>query len=253
MHLSQTTKTAIVVGASSGIGEELAKLLARKGYRVALVARRREELDRIAGSINKGAAPGAPRALAYAHDVANTGEVPVLFQRIVHELGGFHLIVYCAGVMPKVAEAEYNTAKDRTIFEVNVIGAMAWLNEAAARCEQQEGGIIAGISSVAGDRGRKGFPAYAASKAALNAYLEGLRNRLGHRGVRVVTIKPGPVRTAMTEGLKMPFMIDADDAARQIYKAIHTTKTTAYVPLIWWPIMTAIRLVPSFLFRGKNI
>ena len=248
--MSAQVRSAIVVGASSGMGEELAKLLARKGYRVALVARRAGELERIASEINSA---GANRALVYAHDVARTEEVPELFQRVVHDLGGFHMIIYCAGVMPKVAAAEYNTEKDKHIFEVNTLGAIAWLNEAAARCERQESGVIVGISSVAGDRGRKGFPAYAASKAALNAYLEGLRNRLGHRGVSVVTVKPGPVSTPMTAGMKMPFMISAEEAAKLIYDAIRKRKNTAYVPLVWWPIMTIIRAIPSFLFRGKNI
>lgn len=240
---------AIVVGASSGIGAELSKKLARSGWKVALVARREEQLRSLAETINKR----KERASIYVHDVTQFHEVPELFQQIVHDLGGFDLIVYCAGVMPAVAGDEYNFEKDKQVFEVNVLGAMAWLNEAAARCERQQGGTIVGISSVAGDRGRKGQPVYCASKAALNSYLEGLRNRLGHRGVSVVTIKPGPVRTPMTEGLSMPFMIDADKAADLIYKAMQRRNATAYVPLVWWPIMTAIRSIPSFLFRGKEI
>lgn len=243
-------KSAIVVGASSGIGAALSRRLARGGYRVALVARRRGELEKVAASINK---KEAGRALVYEHDVVNYAEVPALFQQITHDLGSFDLIVYCAGVMPPVAVDEYNFEKDRLVYEVNVLGAIAWLNEAAARCERQSSGTIVGISSVAGDRGRKPQPVYCSSKAALNAYLEGLRNRLGHRGVSVVTIKPGPTRTPMTEGLKMPFMIDAEDSANRIFQAIRRRRNVAYVPLVWWPIMTIIRCIPSFLFRGKDI
>jgi NAD(P)-dependent dehydrogenase (short-subunit alcohol dehydrogenase family) len=76
---------------------------------------------------------------------------------------------------------------------------------------------------------------------------------LGNRGVRVVTIKPGPTMTPMTEGLKMPFMITAEESANQIFRAIRSGRKNAYVPIIWWPIMTIIRMIPSFLFRGKNI
>lgn len=246
----QKPKNAIIVGASSGMGEALARRLARAGCRVALVARREDKLREIAEPINKRH-PG--RALVYPHDVTNFAEVPELFQRITHEMDGFDLIVYCSGVMPPVAVDEYNFEKDKQVFDVNVLGAMAWLNEAALRCERQESGTIAALSSVAGDRGRKGQPVYCASKAALNTYLEGLRNRLGHRGVRVVTIKPGPVKTPMTEGLKMPFMISAEDAAEQIFAAIRRGRKTAYVPIIWWPIMTVIRCIPSILFRGKDI
>jgi NAD(P)-dependent dehydrogenase (short-subunit alcohol dehydrogenase family) len=243
-------RRAIIVGASSGIGAALSRTLARQGWRLALVARRPAELQEIADSINRG---GPQRASVYPHDVTDFAAVPALFQRITGEMGGFDMIVYVAGVMPRVAVDEYNFDKDKLVFDVNVLGAIAWLNEAARRCERQQSGTIVGISSVAGDRGRKGQPVYCASKAALNTYLEGLRNRLGHRGVRVITIKPGPVRTPMTEGLRMPFMIEAGEAAEQIARVIRRGQLCAYVPIIWWPIMTIIRMIPSFLFRGKNI
>ncbi len=243
---------AIIIGASSGMGAELARLLARKRVRTALVARRREALEELAAGITKET-PKAPAPLVYPHDVRHFDEVPTLFQRIAHDLGGLDLVVYCAGVMPPVAVNEYDFGKDRMVYEVNVLGAIAWLNEAAKRFENQESGVIAAFSSVAGDRGRKGQPVYSSSKAALNTYMEGLRNRLGHRGVRVVTIKPGPVRTPMTEGLKMPFMINADEAARQIWAGIRSSRTTVYVPKKWRAIMWVIRSIPSALFRGKDI
>jgi len=217
---------------------------------VALVARREEELRAVADSINKR---HKDRALVFAHDVTKFEEVPALFQKITHDLGGFDLIVYCSGAMPAVAVDEYNFSKDKLVFDVNVLGAMAWLNEAAIRCERQNSGTIVGIGSVAGDRGRKGQPVYCASKAALETYLEGLRNRFGKTKVRVVTIKPGPVSTPMTEGLKMPFMISAEKAAEGIYCAIRKRRRVAYVPIIWWPIMTIIRCIPSILFRRTNI
>ncbi|MBI1293023.1 SDR family NAD(P)-dependent oxidoreductase [bacterium] len=245
-----TSKCAIIVGASSGIGAALARKLARKGWKLALVARREKELEAVAGPINRG---GADRALVFAHDVTKFSEAAPLFQEIVHRLGGFDMIVYCAGVMPPVAPDEYNIEKDKLVFDVNVLGAMAWLNEAAARCERQRSGTIVGIGSVAGVRGRKGQPVYCASKAALHTYLEGLRNRLGHKGVTVVTIKPGPVHTPMTEGLKLPFMITADQAADGIIAAVRRRAVCAYVPIIWWPIMTIIKMIPSWLFRGKDI
>ncbi len=243
---------AIVIGASSGMGAELARLMARKRVRTALVARRKEALEQLASRIAKET-PKAPEPLVYPHDVREFGEVPALFQRITHDLGGLDLIVYCAGVMPPVAVNEYDFEKDRMVYEVNVLGAIAWLNEAAKRFENQESGVLAALSSVAGERGRKGQPVYSSSKAALNSYMEGLRNRLGHRGVRVVTIKPGPVRTPMTEALSMPFMIDADEAARQIWAGLRSSRTSVYVPKKWRAIMWVIRNIPSMLFRGRDI
>ncbi len=252
-------KHALIIGASSGIGEALAIRLGRAGYKLGLVARREEKLQEVAEKVKS---KGKGEALIYIHDVKNTEEVPILFQEIVKDLGGFDLIIYCAGAMPPVGPNEYNTEKDNEVIDINVKGAFAWLNEAAMRCERQKRGSIVGISSVAGDRGRVGQPVYCASKAALNCYMEGLRNRLTHLGrrfpfgkgsIQVLTVKPGPVKTPMTEGLKLPFMIEADEAASLIYKAIRKRKNCVYTPMIWFPIMSIIRMIPSRIFAGKNI
>src|SRR5262245_23823473 len=117
---------AIVVGASSGIGAEIARQLGRDGCRVALVARRPEELERVAADIDCGSAPAAR---VYVHDVTDFEQVPALFQTICRDLDGIELVVYAAGVMPAIGGSEYAFAKDRPIVDVNVLGAMAWLNE----------------------------------------------------------------------------------------------------------------------------
>lgn len=244
-------KRAIVVGASSGIGAALTRRLCREGHIVAAVARREGELSRLCDEINRG---GERRAVAYAHDVTDTAAVPELFARIVRDLDGLDVVVYAAGVMPKVREDEFDPAKDRQIVEVNVIGAMAWLDLAAERFQVQRGGVIVGIGSVAGDRGRRGNPAYCASKAALHTYLEALRNRLARFGVHVLTVKPGPVRTPMTEGVdKMPMAIDAETCADGIWRAIVRRSDVAYVPAQWGVIMPVIRAIPSIVFRRMSI
>ena len=97
----------------------------------------------------------------------HTDDVSDLFERIVSDLDGLDTVIYCAGVMPSVSPDEYDAAKDRQMVEVNVIGAMAWLNKAASRFQVMKGGTLVGIGSVAGDRGRVGQPGYNASKAAL--------------------------------------------------------------------------------------
>ncbi|MGC8668809.1 MAG: SDR family NAD(P)-dependent oxidoreductase [Chthonomonadales bacterium] len=244
-------KHAIVIGASSGIGAELARMLGRSGCRVALVSRRADLLDRLAQEINAHAP--SPVAAAYPHDVTRYEEVPALFQQICRDLGGLDLVIYAAGVMPTIGEDEFNFAKDRAIVEVNLLGAIAWLNEAAVRFLRAGEGVIVGISSVAGDRGRRGNPVYCASKAALATYLEALRNRLSRHGVAVVTIKPGPVDTPMTAGQKLPLMIPPERAAAAILAAAARRRHTAYVPGIWRPIMFIIRNIPSFLFRKLNL
>ena len=150
--------------------------LARGGCKVALVARRVDELTRIAESLN--AERGAGTALTYPHDVREAECVPALFQKIAHDLGGLDLVIYASGVMPLLQPDEYDFDKDQQMVEVNVLGAVVWLNEAAQRFGRASAGTLVGISSVAGDRGRRGMPVYGATKAFLTTYLEALRNRI---------------------------------------------------------------------------
>jgi len=245
--MPQTWKRAIIVGASSGMGEALARALLADGCRVALVARRGERLRTLAREA------GGDEALVYAHDVTDTPAVPALFDRIAHDLGGLDLIIYAAGIMPHVSPDEYDSAKDAGIIAANFTGAVSWLNEAARRFEKAGEGTIVGISSVAGDRGRRGNPVYGATKAALNAYLESLRNRIERSGAFVVTIKPGPVDTPMTHGLKAPGMISSERAAAEILVAAKDKTRVAYVPAKWKPIMGVIRAIPPGIFKYLNI
>lgn len=243
---------ALVIGASSGIGEALARRLAAQGALVAMVARREGELKRIAGEINDLC--GEERAFPFAHDVRNRDEVPDLFAQVPKALGGLDLVIYAAGVMPDVAFDEYDTAKDAKMVEVNLLGAMAWLNEAAKRFNRLGSGTLVGIGSIAGDRGRSGNPGYNTSKGALATYLEALRNRIARRGARVVTIKPGFVATPMTldkEGLF--WVIPAERAAEIILAKASQGAVTAYVPARWRIVSWVIRSIPSFFFRRLKI
>lgn len=243
---------AVVVGASSGIGAAIAMQLAATGCHVALIARREAELKHIADEIN---AAGSPLASVYIHDVREYETVPALMQQIARDIGGIDLIVYSSGIMPAIAPDEYSFDKDRQMIEVNLLGAIAWLNEAAQRFERAKAGTIIGISSVAGERGRRGSPVYGTTKAALDTYLESLRNRLSRYGVQVVTVKPGPVATPMTADLdqkSLLLLITADKAAAAILSGAGRGRTLIYVPWLWQPIILIIRAIPSFLFRKLN-
>jgi short-subunit dehydrogenase len=238
----------VVVGASSGMGEAMARQLASAGADVAIVARRQGELDRLAAE-----RPG--KLHPYVHDVANVDEVPALFERIERELGGgIDGLIYAAGVMPKLEESEYAFEKDRAMVTVNLLGAMAWMNQAAARFEAARAGTILGISSIAGERGRRGNPAYCTTKAALTTYLESLRNRCSRYGVNVVTIKPGFVDTAMTRGMKGLFwLISAEKAAKLSLALARKGKSgAAFVPSRWALVAFIVRSLPSFIFRKLN-
>ncbi len=238
-------KFAIIVGGSSGIGAELVKQLAAQGCRVAAIARRKDRLDELAKSCGAN-------VLTFVHDVTDYGVVPALFQEVTKELGGLDLIVYASGAMPEVGFHEFDFAKDRLMVEVNLLGAIAWLNQAAIRFENTHSGTIVGIGSVAGDRGRSGQPVYNTTKAALATYLEAIRNRICRYGVKVVTIKPGPTETEMTQALHLKSAMPADEAARRI---LAKSKRTGehYLKAIHRPIFWAIKRVPSPLFRKLKI
>ncbi len=239
---------AIVVGGSSGIGAALATQLAREGADVAILARRAEELQQVADTV-----PGKIRG--YVHDVARADEIPAMFERVVADLGGLDCLVYAAGVMPKVAEDEYPTDNDRLMVDVNVTGAIAWINPAAARFQAARGGTIVGISSIAGERGRRGNPVYCTTKAALSTYLEAIRNRTARYGVNVVTVKPGFVATRMTQGVaKTPMIISAEKAADlSLRLAKRGSSASGFVPGQWLLVALIIRHIPSWLFRKTNI
>ncbi len=243
-------KRAIVVGASSGIGAALVGALAREGWRVAALARRGDELRALAETeTGEGGA-----VLVREHDVQDFEAVPALFEELVSELGGLDLLVFGAAVMAKIEEDQFDTAVDLEMLSVNLGGCVAWGNVAAVFFRSQRAGTIVGISSIAGDRGRRGNPVYGTSKAGMNHYLEALRNRLAQHGVHVCTIRPGFVDTAMTRGMPGLFwLISADEAARRILDAARRKVNVRYVPRRWFWVGLVIRSIPSFLFRRMNV
>lgn len=241
-------KRAIVVGASSGIGAALVRHLAKQGYLVAALARREAKLQELCEQVNVAVENG--RALPYTHNVTDYDTIPSVFQTIVHDLGGLDLIIYVAGVQPPVALQEYDFEKDQAMINVNVLGAIAWLNQAALRFERAGSGSIVGIGSIAGDRGRVGSPVYNSSKAALATYLEALRNRLTRHGVSVTTIKLGFVDTVLLENAAKTFwVISPQEAAERIYQAAQQNKQTVYIPARWRLVGLIIQHIPSFVFR----
>jgi short-subunit dehydrogenase len=246
---------AILVGASTGMGAALAGILARRGWRVALVARRGVQLEQLCCELNERHpdAPGGKVALAYPHDVTRYDEAPALFERIRRDLGAagseLELLVYAAGIMPRGEQGTWTFAEERATVEVNTIGGLCWIGLATEALRTIGHGTIVGISSVAGDRGRRGNSAYMAAKAALSTYLESLRYRLAGTGVRVVTVKPGFVATRLTAGLQTPnpLTISAERAAEHIASLCEGGKSVAYVPGYWSLIMRVIRSLPAAL------
>lgn len=246
-------RRAVIIGASGGIGAALSRKLAREGFTLALVDFNEKAVQNLSDELNKNA--GETIALAYAHDVTQYDSVPALLRRIIADLGGVDSFLYVAGYIHFPALDEYNFAQDQKMAAVNLLGGMAWLGAIAPLFQSAGRGQIVGVSSVAGDRGRIGNPAYNASKAGFTNYLEGLRNRLTRHGVNVLTVKPGMVKTDMLKlpGAPKPILAaEPEQVADLIWDAMRKRRQTLYVAGIWQWVMLVIRHIPSFIFRRLN-
>jgi short-subunit dehydrogenase len=216
---SLSGRVALVTGASSGIGWELARQLAAEGCRVGLVARREEPLRELAALV---AGRGGAAAVAVA-DVGDRAQVDSAFAAIRGALGPVDLVIANAGVGRPTLLDPVNIADVEDMIRVNVLGLIYTLSAALPEMLARKRGHLVGVSSLAGYRALPGESAYCASKAAVNAYLDGLRMHLRGTGVRVTTACPGFVKTPMTammDPAHTPGVMEADAAAKRIIRAI---------------------------------
>jgi short-subunit dehydrogenase len=223
-------RVAIVTGASSGIGWELARQLATAGARVGLVARRHEPLRQLAEQIQ--AAGGV--ALATPADVADRDELTRAVAAVRAGLGPIDLMVANAGVgMPTLLDP-VNVADVEAMIRVNVLGVVYAFAAVLPEMLARRSGHLAAVSSLAAYVALPGESGYCASKAAVNAYLAGLRTHLRGRGVRVTTLCPGFVKTPMTamNDFWMPGLLTAEDAARRMLRALARGKRVSNFPLV---------------------
>jgi decaprenylphospho-beta-D-erythro-pentofuranosid-2-ulose 2-reductase len=249
---TQTTpKKILVLGATSGIAEATCRIWATQGASLFLVARNAEKLASVAADLRTRGASYVDTAVA---DLDDTDSHPALLAHAVNSLTGMDIAYLAHGILGDQAEAEqdFNTAAQ--ILYTNLMAPVSLLTWLANFCVQRRSGTLAVISSVAGDRGRKSNYLYGSSKAGLSAFLGGLRNRVDREGVTVLTIKPGPTRTAMTVGMpKSEKFADVDSVAESIVSAIDKKKDVLYVPFQWQPIMFVIRNIPERIFKKLNL
>ena len=244
------TQTWLIVGATSTIARAFARQAATRGESVLLAGRDLEELNHIAADCLYR---GAPVSESIAFDARNPDTFPAILEKAEATKGTFSVAVF-VGSMPDQAEIDADPSLvDGTIAD-NFTGPARLLTALAPLLEARGDGTVAGVGSVAGDRGRLGNYVYGASKAGFHAYLSGLRNRLGRSGVHVATVKPGTVDTAMTWGMeKLPFVAPPEKIAADILRAADRKKDIIYTPAIWWPIMTIIRASPERIFKKMEI
>lgn len=239
----------LIVGAKSDIAKAVAREYARNGYNIYLAGRGIEEL-----------APFAKDLMVRSNAKVQSLELDILdyasHQSFYDDLKEKPLgVVVAVGYLGEQEKAQTDFEEAKKIMDTNYTGVVSILNIVANDFETRHSGFIVGISSVAGDRGRKSNYIYGSAKSALSAYLSGLRNRLYASQVEVLSVKPGFVATAMTEGMDLPQKLTAqpEEVAEDIYKAQQAKKNIIYTKSLWRWIMLIIRNIPEWQFKKMSI
>ncbi len=238
------SQRVFITGASSGIGAALARAWAARGASLGLIGRRREALEALAASL-----PG--EHLVLVADVADAAQMNSAAQSFMSRFGVPDVVVANAGVSAgTLSEEQGDLAVFERILRTNLIGMVASFQPFIREMRRAKRGQLVGISSVAGVRGLPGAGAYSASKAAASRYLESLRVELRGTGVRVTEIRPGYIRTPMTDvnPYRMPFILDADEAAQRFLRAIDRACARATIPWQMAIVARALACVPCWLY-----
>ncbi len=241
----------LILGAHSAIARSAAQLWAEQGHPLYLAGRNEEELERMAADIR--IRTGSDVKTGY-FDACAFADHAIFMQRVTLEMPQLEGVLLAFGSLgdPQAAAQDFNAAK--AIIDANYTGACSILTHCANYFSEKKGGFIIALSSIAGDRGRQSNYVYGSSKAGLNTYLEGLRNRLFKDNVRVITIKLGFVDTPMTYGKPGMFLVATPHKiAAGIVKSVHGWRDVIYLPRFWRGIALIIKSIPEFLFKRLSL
>ena len=233
-----------ITGASSGIGESMARFYAAQGAQLGLVARREDFLVRLSDQLE-------PKPAVYALDVRDVAGLKAAAADFIARFGVPDIVIANAGVSRgTLTEMEDDLKVFQEVFDINVMGMVNTFHAFVEPMKQQQRGTLVGIASVAGFRGIPGGGAYSASKAAAIRYCESLRVELRSEGISVVTICPGYIKTPMTavNKFKMPFLIDVDEAVVRFARAIDAKTSFTVIPWSMGIAARILRLVPNWLY-----
>jgi short-subunit dehydrogenase len=239
--------TVLLTGAAQGIGRATARALAERGHRLALLDRAAEPLRELAEGLRSAGADVAERAA----DVRDRDALHAAVAGLEGQVGPVDVLIACAGVGTLASVFDLDTPGLRAMLEVNVLGVAQTIEAVLPGMLERRSGHIVGISSMAGYRGLPWMPGYSASKAALSAYLEGLRPALGLRGIAVTAVCPGFVRTGLTA--RTPFrrplpMLDPEQAARHLVRVVDRRPRDYAFPRSTAIAMGLLRRLPGRTF-----
>ena len=236
----------LVFGATSAIAAEACRRWAARGARLHLVGRSPAKLEVVAAACEAGEL--VTTAVADLQDMSAASE---LVSASLMALGGpADVILIAHGDLGDQLLSEREYPEAARIFEVNLLSAVALIVPLATALEEQRAGTLAVITSVAGERGRPRNYTYGAAKGGLSLYLQGVRSRLVPAGVKVTTLKLGPVDTPMTvDHPKNPLFVGAERAARDLVRAVDRGAREAFIPWYWRPILAVVRTMPEAIFQ----
>ena len=238
MKYDWTQKVVLITGASSGIGRALALELGKRGARLGLTARRADELSKAAEEV----ARAGGQALALPADVRSGEEMKGVAERLREKFGRVDVLIANAGTTSTTSGLQLDAGEAGDVITINVIGVVNSVAAVLPEMIRRGEGHLVAISSLASYRGMPKSAAYSASKAAVSTFFESLRVDLWHSGVAVTTINPGFIRTPLTANRKkkLPFLIEVDDAARRIVKAVERRARTYAFP---WQLASLVRVI----------
>ncbi len=246
-------RTTLLIGATSAMAEQAARHFAPEGDRLLLAARDTERAAQLADDLRVRGAESVTCFTTF--DASNSDSVQRLTKRIQEVEGTLDYVLIAHGHLPDQEECEEKPWVALRELQINFLSTVQLCTLIANRLEKQGHGTLAVLSSVAGLRGRQSNYIYGSAKGGMNTFLQGLRNRMAFKGVRVVTLLPGFVDTPMTSGMeKGPLFISADKAGRLIHTAM-TKKTSdiVYIPGFWRWILLMIRMIPEPIFKRLRL
>jgi short-subunit dehydrogenase len=239
----------LILGARSDIAKAIAREYAKHGYDLYLAARNSNNLSDFANDIYVRTQRNVK---LLELDILDYASHQAFYDQLTEKPLG---VISAIGYLGEQEKAEKSFEEARKIIDTNYTAIVGLLNIIANDFEHRRSGFIVGISSVAGDRGRKSNYFYGSAKAALTEYLSGLRNRLYDSQVNVLTVKPGFVATEMTENMDLPEKLTAqpETVASDIFRAQQKGKSVIYTMWIWKWVMLIIRNIPEFQFKKMSI
>lgn len=247
-------KRVIIFGATSAIAEQAARQLVAQGSSLYCVGRNSDKLKALIDDLKVRAGENQ-RINGRAAELTDASQHALLIDAAEQALGGIDGVLIAHGTLPDQQACEADVAKTLQEIDTNALSVISLLTLVANRLEQQQRGVIAVISSVAGDRGRQSNYVYGAAKGMVTLFLQGLRNRLAKANVDVVTIKPGFVDTPMTVEFNKsgPLWAKPDQVAKGIVNAMKKGKGEVYLPWFWWGIMLTIKHIPENVFKRMSL